>query len=597
MKFTDVKTKRNLCVIVGILLVVFMSFFICPATASAADEAAETDAEPVPEGSADIGGVDVTDSSGTQTVDTEPEIQDALGLADDTDLSYENTTEQNAVQQAIDAALGYASGNAEITSATVLVDDGTYTGGLTVNTTHTVTSVDEATGTQTTTEETYDLAEDFILKIIAKDAEAEDGSMTNSAGGAGVEGDIDINGIDVILAGLYFVSDSVVKAKSADVSISGTTLDDTISTDITDGASVSIDGGAGNDDISVNGTLGTSLGSDDNSINIDGGGGDDTVNIDTSATNATRGKTTVTINGGSGGDKLNLTGTISSSAANTGVRSGAYSENADVTVFTSALAGVLIRQLDIDTLSVESYIDELSGKANVDLSGSSSYYLPGAASFTNYKITDYDGTALSVTLPDGLAPFLAGLIINGSDFEVGSIYAPAFNLSINGKCITVNGTLNARNINITASDSDVQISLYTDFDSSVIPDFEFEFSLFDFVSAACITISEGAALTASETITLKVTSTQTQSLLPDASQLSQAITNLTTKAKDPTNPNQTQDASKLDALKKLAVNPNFINVKVGSAVITISGAMTAASSISASACAKNHNVGNEQRPC
>ena len=558
--------------------------FFVPTIAHAEEPAeGETTEEttPVDEGSASIGEVGVTDGTSTETVDTEPEIQDALGVADDTSLEYENTAATNAIQQAIDAALSYADGNLDITSVTVTVDDGTYAGGLTISKTHTVSTTDAGTGETTTSEETYNLAEDFILQIVASDAKGEDGTLTNSAGGAGLDGGINIEDINVLIAGLYFVTNGVISAKSGQVSVYGTAQDDAISVDLCNGASATIEGGEGNDDIAVSGTLGTSMGSGDTSVQISGGGGDDTVTVDTSVALGSGGTVSVSADGGGGADKLHLTGTLSSGAAHSGARIG---DDADITLVTSALEGLIVKELGIDTTSIEAYTDELLGKSTVNLSGSASYSITDVQSFTDYIIDDYAGGDLSVAIPAGPAPLLTSLKLSGSDeFTVGTIYAPAFNIVIAGRGITVSGTVTGCNISIIASDSDVLFSLGSDFDSSLIPDFNFEFSLFDFSTNAYIIIEETAVLIASETVTLKVTSSQTQPLVPDPSELADMISALTASSADPDNPDSEADASMLSKLQDLAVNPNFINVKVGSATITINGTVTAAQAIRASA--------------
>lgn len=585
MKSELLRVLKNLGLVAACVLAAALILFVIPTVAHAEEpatgETAQEEPAPVEEGSASIDEVTVTDETAgtTETIGTEPEIQDALGVADDTSLNYDNTAAANAIQQAIDAALSYASGNLDIKSLTVLVDDGVYTGGLNISRTHTVTTTDETTGETTTSEETYDLAEDFMLQIVASDAKGAGGTWANSAGGAGMDGAINIEDFDVLIAGLYFVTGSVVNVRSGKISIYGTTQDDTISTDLCNGAEATIDGGEGNDNISVSGTLGTSMGSGDTSVQISGGGGDDTVTVDTSVALSTGGNVSINADGGDGADRLHLTGTLKQGAAHSGTRFGSGDARADITLVTSALAGLIVKELSIDTTSIEAYTDALLGKSTVHLSGSQA--LGSVQSFTDYIIDNYSGGNLSVQVPDGEKPLLTSLILSGDEFTVGSVYAPAFNVVIEGKGITVTGTVTGRNISITASDSDIQFSLSSDFDSSLMPDFEFEFSLFDFVSDAYIIIEQNAGLVASETVTLLVTSTQTQPLVPDASQLADMIASLTASSGDPDNPDSAADTALLTKLQDLAINPNFINVKVGSATITIKGAVTAVQAIKA----------------
>ncbi len=580
----------------GIMAVCFIAFFaiflLLPTIAHAEGEATEdetaqeetsvSDEAPIEEGSASIGDVTVTDGSGSTTVDTQPELQDALGAEAGDSLEYENTAASNAIQQAIDAALSYASNNLDITSLTIVVEDGTYSGGLTIGRTHTVTTTDEATGETTTSEETYNLAEGFVLRLVAADAKADDGTLTNSAGGAGLGGNVNIDNLNVIIAGLYFAVGGVVNARSGNVSIYGTAKDDTIHVDLANGATATIDAGDGNDDILLSGTLGTQTGSDGKAVTVNGGAGDDVVTVDTSTALDTAGKVSVGVDGGEGADRLHLTGTLKQGGVNTASRTG---DTADITLTVSELKGIVERALDIDAAGVEAYTDALSGKTRVVLSGASGdLSLTGVSSFTDYIIEDYDGGNLTVGVPAGATPMFASLVLSGGDvFDIGSVYAPALNVVAEGKGITVKGTVTARNIALTAANSDVAFSLSTDFAGGLLPDYEMNFSLFDFVSKAYIIIEAGAALIASETVTLLVTSSQTEPLMPDASELAELIKGLEGSANDASNPNRESDAAMLAKLEDLAVNPNFINVKVGSAIITILGTVSASQAVRASA--------------
>ena len=220
------------------------------------------------------------------------------------------------------------------------MEDGTYSGGLTIGSTHTVTNTDETTGETTTSEETYNLASDFVLRLVAADAKADDGTLINSTGGAGLGGNINIDDINVLIAGLYFAVDGVVNARSGNVAIYGTKKGDTIHVDLAGGASATIDTGDGNDDITLSGTLGSETGSDDKAVTVAGGAGDDVVTVDTSVALDTAGKVSVGVDGGEGADRLHLTGTMKSDGINTASRVG---DTADITITSSELLGIITR--------------------------------------------------------------------------------------------------------------------------------------------------------------------------------------------------------------------------------------------------------------
>jgi hypothetical protein len=100
----------------------------------------------------------------------------------------------------------------------------------------------------------------MLLQIIAEDAYTtdEDGNITpnaNSAGGVDVEGDLDFDGINLLLAGLYLSLRSTINAKNADtVTYFGTSQDDEVKINLDNVSdSIFIDSGGGDDvlDISV----------------------------------------------------------------------------------------------------------------------------------------------------------------------------------------------------------------------------------------------------------------------------------------------------------------------------------------------------------
>ncbi len=544
--------KTGLCIFFAVFFLILL-----PATALAEDSSEQ---EPAAEdGSAYIG---VVEDAGAD-VTTEPEIQQSLGMDDEDAIAFENTETDNAIQLAINAALANASGADSISSITIYVADGTYLGGLSISNEN----------------DAYDLAQDFVLQIMAEDAAGDDDTLTNSCGGVQVDGPVMIDKINVLLAGLYLVGTNVINAKNGNAELYGTSEDDAIDLNLADGATAQVAGGDGNDCISVTGEDSGEPATGPGQVAIDGGEGDDIITLDTSLTNATTADTTVLIDGGEGFDKLELTGALDSDATHTASRFGDDNDKATIAAGTTPST-----TMNINAESVEAYTDTLENKNTVELTGSSVYQIDDVLDFTDYIIQNYLGGNVSILLPAGSSPFLSNLIFENDSLTLDSVNADELNILIKGQDITIDGNITGKNITIVTQDTDVQAEFSTDFNSSVIPDAAVEFSLFDFYTNASITINASARLFATETIKLISESTQTQPLVPDLTALKEKIEELEAVADDLGNPEHEQAQEKLDSLKALLINPNFVNVKVGSATITILGYLLAAD-ISASASA------------
>ena len=125
-------------------------------------------------------------------------------IVGDEENTFENTHEKNAIQAAIDAAIAGAKN-----SITVVVNNGVYEGGINVINT--------------------DASRDITLRIIANDAiedgfevttqneaQVKDHVNAGSAGGAAMQGDINLEGISTLIAGIYLSMQDQIKAKGAD---------------------------------------------------------------------------------------------------------------------------------------------------------------------------------------------------------------------------------------------------------------------------------------------------------------------------------------------------------------------------------------------
>ena len=160
---------------------------------------------------------------------------------------YENTASENAIQQAVNAAIASAQ-----QSITIVVNDGVYSGGITVIGT---TASQDADGT---TSESGTNDNSIILKVIAHDAlvttEDDQGNevesiTAGSAGGVQVEGDLSFSNLQVLLAGIYLSLQNKVTVTNANtVEYYGTAADDNVTLELNNVKDkATIDLGDGND--------------------------------------------------------------------------------------------------------------------------------------------------------------------------------------------------------------------------------------------------------------------------------------------------------------------------------------------------------------
>ena len=179
----------------------------------------------------------------------------------------ESAEVKNAIQLAVDEALKAATSST--TELTVTVEDGTYDGDI---------SIKKGDG-QT-------LSDDLKLYILASGSytAADEGKTidktkitADAAGGAKVGGNITIDGINVILAGLYYSLDTKINVKNSKTTVYGTEKADTIHVTLDEGGTVdAVRAGNGADDIALSGKTKT----DGVVATLYGDAGDDTYTID-----------------------------------------------------------------------------------------------------------------------------------------------------------------------------------------------------------------------------------------------------------------------------------------------------------------------------
>ena len=151
--------------------------------------------------------------------------------------------EVSAIQEAVTAALKKVT--AKSTSLTIAVEDGTYNGNVSI--------------AKSALTEGVSLNNSFRLYILAKDSYSldENGNpviTSASAGGANVNGNISIDGINVTLAGLYLSLNKTLTIKGSDTDVYGSNKADTIAAVLDGKSSLDIYGGNGDDSLSVSGS-------------------------------------------------------------------------------------------------------------------------------------------------------------------------------------------------------------------------------------------------------------------------------------------------------------------------------------------------------
>ena len=260
---------------------------------------------------------DLTDTSAARTGD---ESLKGTATAAQADV-------ENAIQKAVDAAL--ASATSSTTTLRVDVESGDYTGGL---------KIAKPAGST--------LSQSLILYVFAPGSYsgAATGAITTGKisaaadGSARLGGDVLIDGINVVLAGLYYSLDTKITVRNAKADIYGTTGSDTISTVLDGSGTLVVHSGDGADEISVSGstTAGGVV------ATVYGEAGDDRFNVDlltgTKNASGTAPKQAEVRISDTDAGTLNLTGTLqegNSSALSGTITMTSSSKRARVTAVNS----------------------------------------------------------------------------------------------------------------------------------------------------------------------------------------------------------------------------------------------------------------------
>ena len=480
---------------------------------------------PAPEGSAQITEQIVQD--GSNIVVEEPEVFENDPSTEETEDDIQDgtegstaTEEKNAIQKAVDEALRSAQENAGTKEITIVVEDGTYNGDINISLKDPSSSLEK-------------------LYIITRDSFVTPGEggvidkstiSANGTGGANTTGNIYIEGLDVVLAGLYYSLNKKITAKDCAVKIYGTSRDDIIQVEL-DNASLYAETGAGVDTIGV---TGDGDGKINDFVTLDGGAGSDVYTIDTSLEGTVR-------VGDTDGGRVHLTGELSKDSDKKPVGTyNADTKNADIT-----LTNMAAKVLHILTSGIESFTDDLKNKAEIQLKKSDltdGKYKEPTPAFANVIYNPEENEEVNLIMQGG--SLLSKLLIKAKNLVVNQIQAEGMQVHLTGKNIEVKGLVQAKEIIIEASENDtlLDIGVPDEVNNLIEIDKSLSVSTMDVLTSSKIVIGKDASLEADGNVTLNASGSQKNNIVP-----------------------------------------SIINVKIGNVKIDILGSITAGGAVTASA--------------
>ena len=443
----------------------------------------------------------------------------------DAPASEENKDSRNAIQKAVDVALKSAKEKAGITDITIVVDDGEYDGDINIS-----WGSDKTPGLFKTL---YILAKNSFKEPSVGDVIEKSTINSGAGGGAKVNGNIIIDGINVVLSGLYYSLNTTITSKKATTTVYGTAKDDNIQVELED-SSLEVISGDGQDNIRVKGK-----GGENQKVDLDGGGGSDVYTVDVST------GTTVNINDQDGG-RIHLTGDLKKNSNPTGNYDSAKQE-ASFTLTNSA--GKLLK---IFTKGITAFTDELTNKKQIEIKKSdlkSGIYDAGNISFSDFVYNPQNDEAVSLIIKG--KGFMDSLIVSSKNLMIQKIQAAEMNVRLKGQVITVKDSIEAVNVMIEAGDDDTLVSTDNPLPGSISDKIslgdEMDASVMDIVTNAKIILEKGSNIKAGGSVVMKAVSSQKNNLVP------------------------------------FVEGANIINVKIGNAVISILGNIEAGGAVEATA--------------
>ena len=376
----------------------------------------------------------------------------------------ESAEVKNAIQLAVDEALKAATSSTD--QLTVTVEDGTYDGDITIKKGDGQTLKDDltlyilASGSYTAAEEGKTITKETIT--------------AGAAGGAKVGGNINIDGINVVLAGLYYSLDSKINVKNSKTSVYGTEKADTIHVTLDEGGTIgNVQAGNGADDIALSGKTK----SDGTVAILRGDAGDDTYTIDliTTVKEETTTTTTNSENGeGSSGNGETQTPETQTNPAKAEVRisdsdkvgtlelTGKLKDENSLTAeesTTGATKSVITTAIEsegtttkIIAIGISNFTDSLENKKTVEISTLASSYNEELVNCTNYVFKGkVENTKLTKT--DGAKYYTNFIVKDDGTLTVGNLDAGNANLKLEAEKVVVNGAVKAKTVKIKALDA------------------------------------------------------------------------------------------------------------------------------------------------
>ena len=260
----------------------------------------------------------------------QPEKNESTGYAylmgdNDQWVKYENGEGGNAIQQAVNAAL-----EAGKNSVTVVVQDGTYTGGINIDNSGTDASgnAKPSVVVNIVAHDAYNKPADAgegngesVYPVPTTDTGAVDSSALNSdsAGGVKLEGGVSVQNVELILAGIYLslkeqkenqgLIESVLGEGSGNVDINvkdadnftyyGTAQGDNVNISLTDVENTTINSGDGDDVLNISTSTTPNVQLDTGKTNAE---------LNNQFAGAASVNSYVTVTSGAGSDKITVTG-------------------------------------------------------------------------------------------------------------------------------------------------------------------------------------------------------------------------------------------------------------------------------------------------
>lgn len=313
---------------------------------------------------------------------------------------------------------------------------------------------------------------------------------------------------------------------------------------------VTVDGGNGSDALTVTGTQDSSnayplvkAASDyvyaqrgftpTASVFVNGGAGDDVITVDGSVFLVTRGTTKVSAEGGTGFDRLHLTGKLDGNALQP-IRANVTTADVEFTI--QALAALTIQDgyttvsyklsypgvYSIVARNVDAYTDTLENKNTVSIGNLTGKVT--AQPFTNYLVeigSDKKGTvsfdaADYLLIPENVALLLTNILVQAGDDQLVTIQkllAPDLNVIIDSDKIKVTGTVTGQNILLIADAEDralialdVSGSVDTGIRDGILPsEMEIEgasLGIYETTTSIYIKVTENAKIIATQAVAL-----------------------------------------------------------------------------------------------